>query len=85
MTIIKNDEGRINTLTDEECLTEALTYLQNRVQVGVSFGQDKDSGLITHSIITLRCGEYATDSAPEELPIPFMLPDISRDTNITVN
>lgn len=80
-----NNSDRIKNLTDEECLTEVLEYLRDRVEVGVSFGQDKDSELITHSVITLRCGDYATDSAPEELPVPFMLPDIARDTNITVN
>lgn len=74
---------KINKMTDEECLTKFLKFLEGRVAVDTVFVQD-DNGNLTHQILKITCGEYATVSQPEELAVPLR-PATADELGATVN
>ena len=74
---------KIKKLSDEQCLNLFLELLKDRVELNTHFVVD-DEGNLTHQIIALSCGEYATTSQPEPLEIPLR-PCTGAEQGATVN
>lgn len=64
---------KLKKMNDEECLTKFLEFLNERVQLNTNFVQDPDTGLLTHQLIQITCGEFVTVSQPEPLEYPLRL------------
>lgn len=73
----------IKTLTDEECLTQFLKFLEERVTIETGFLPD-DEGNITHQVIQVTCGEYTSVSQPEPLAVSLRLAS-AEESGQTVN
>lgn len=71
-------------MTDEECLTKFLEFLETRVSINTAFVRDDDTGNITHQIVEVRCGEYVSVSAPQPLEVALRIAD-ADETGVTLN
>lgn len=74
----------LKKMTDEQCLTKFIKFLDDRVSIDTIFIQDPDSGVLTHQILKITCGEYATVSQPQPLEVP-LTPATAQDVGATVN
>lgn len=54
-------------MTDTDCLGVMQELLASRVRVGTAYTQDFDTGVLTHQMLTLECGDLRAVSAPEPL------------------
>jgi len=68
--------------TDEECLKQILDLLESRVSIETSFVIDDDTGIVTHQVLKITCGEYVTVSHPEPLEVPLQLAGIVPGTTV---
>lgn len=73
------DEG-----ADEDVLTAFCEFFR-RIDITTDLVQDNETGLITHQVMTIRCGDKAVISTPlaYEWPLqPAILPD---EAEVAVN
>lgn len=75
---------KIKKMTDEKCLEVFQELLGSRVKIGTAYVGDPDTGVLTHQVLLITCGDLRVQSAPEPLAYP-LLPIINKDDNITVN
>lgn len=62
-----------NEPTDMECM-EQLSYLfGNRASLGLGFLQEAGEGILTHSVLTIRCGDLYMQTEPTPLQT-FLMP-----------
>lgn len=66
----KND---ISKLSDEECLTKFIEFLEDRVNVTTLFVRDEETGNLTHQVIQIRCGDFVSVSNPEPMEYALRL------------
>lgn len=59
----------IESLSDEEALGLFINLLSTRVGIETAFVPDERTGDITHQIIQVSCGDYASYSQPEPLGV----------------
>lgn len=59
-------------LDDKECVAIVLELLRDRIQIDTAFVQDFASGILTHQVLILRCGDEETASSPEPLSTPLV-------------
>lgn len=60
---------KIKKMTDEECLTKFLEFLEERIEVTTGFIQEEETGNVTHQVIQVKCGELISVSQPERLNV----------------
>lgn len=80
-------QEKIDTWDDEDCLKAFIQFFP-RVEIGTEPIQDPNTGLITHQVMTIRCGEKGTFSAPLafEWPLqPANLPEEAKEAGVAVN
>lgn len=78
----KIDEG-----TDEDVLNAFCEFFR-RVDITTDLVQDNESGLITHQVMVIRCGEKVIVSAPlaYEWPMqPANLPKKAKEAGVAIN
>lgn len=75
---------KIKNMTDEECLTTFLEFLENRITFNTGFVRDPDTGNLTHQVVQITCGEMATISQPEPLEV-ILRPATGEEIGATVN
>lgn len=59
----------IKDMSDEDVLALFLEILSTRVGIETAFVPDEDTGDITHQIMQVSCGNYASYSQPEQLGV----------------
>lgn len=76
----------IATGEDEEVLSAFCTFF-NRIDITTDLVQDKESGLVTHQVMVIRCGDKAVLSTPlaYEWPLqPANVPEEAKEAGIAV-
>lgn len=73
---------KIKKMTDEQALAFFSELLATRVRLGTAYVSDPETGVLTHQLILITCGELAVQSSPEKLAVPLM-PVVPK--NETVN
>ena len=56
-------------MTDEECLSKFLEFLEERVELSTGFVTDEKTGNLTHQVVHITCGDYVSVSQPEPLEV----------------
>lgn len=74
----------IENMTDAECIELVSTLIANRVQIGVGYMQDEETGILTHSFLSLKSGDVTFNSETEPLVVPF-IPLLADDKARTIN
>lgn len=74
----------IKNMTDEECLTTFLQFLDERITLNTGFVREPETGNITHQIVQVECGELVTVSQPEPLEV-ILRPATGEEIGATVN
>lgn len=64
-------------MSDEKCLKLFGELLATRIQLGTAYISSKETGLLTHQLLVIKCGEMEVQSVPELLAVPLMpvIPD----------
>jgi hypothetical protein len=62
---------KIKKMSDEECLSKFVEFLEERISITTNFVVDPDTDLITHQLMVIKCGDLATMSHPEQLELPL--------------
>ena len=75
---------KISKMNDKECIDKFTEMLEERVSVTTSFLQNKESGILTHQILQIECGEEQRASQPQLLANPLRIAD-AEDLGETVN
>lgn len=77
----------IKDWSDEDCLDLLIQLLENRISINTGFVPDEDTGILTHQILVLKCGELQSVSQPQELAVPLRSANAEELTEqgITVN
>ena len=83
----QNDESMTVTEPEQEdadklYLDGLVEYLKGRIQIIPNFVINKESGLLTHQVIELVCGDYVSVSEPK--PLPFSLLPVAPQTETKV-
>lgn len=61
----------IENWSDKDCLDLVIKLLENRVGVTTGFVPDEDTGILTHQILYISCGDLHTMSQPQPLAVPL--------------
>lgn len=61
----------IKEMTDEQCLSTVLQFLDDRVSVSTGLLKDEDTGNVTHQVVRIECGDFVTVSQPQPLETPL--------------
>ena len=80
----KKTKNKIAALSDEECLTKFIEFLEERVSITTGFVKDPVKDIYTHQIVEVRCGEYSSTSQPEPLDSPLRLAT-AEEQGVTIN
>jgi hypothetical protein len=74
-----------NEIDDQEEALQALIQLiqDNDIEINTGFIPDEETGIYTHQVLRITCGEYVTVSQPEPLAIP--LQPVGAPEGATVN
>lgn len=70
----------IEDLSDKESIELVSALIEKRVQLGVGYVQDPSTGILTHSILSLKCGDLHFASEAEQLDLPLMPVVTDRET-----
>lgn len=71
-------------MTDEECLTKFIEFLDERIEINTGFVRDPETGNITHQVVQISCGDFVTVSQPEPLEM-VLRPATAAEIGATVN
>ena len=63
---------KIKKLTDQQCIDLTLELIATRVKIGLAFVTDPETGILTHQVLVLTCGDSRLQSPPEEMAVPLM-------------
>jgi hypothetical protein len=63
---------KIKKMTDQQCMELVLELIATRVKIGLAFASDPETGILTHQILVLTCGETRMQSPPEKMLVPLM-------------
>ena len=84
---IEKLKTHIDEWDDEECLKAIIRFFP-RIEIGSELVQNKETGLITHQIMTIQCGDKGTFSEPLALEWPLQpadLPEEAKEAGVAVN
>lgn len=74
----------IATGEDEEVLNAFCTFF-NRIDITTDLVQDKESGLVTHQVMVIRCGDKAVRSTPLAYEWPLQPASLPQGAEVAVN
>ena len=63
---------KISKMSDEECLKRFIEFLETRISITTGFIPDEDTGVLTRQFLKITCGDHASFSQPELLPVPLV-------------
>ena len=72
---------KIKKMTDEQCLSLFSELLATRVRLGTAYVSNPETGVLTHQLILINCGDLAVQSAPEPLAVPLM-PVVPKEATV---
>lgn len=72
---------KIKKMTDGQCMEIFQKLIASRVKLGTAYVSDPDTGVLTHQLLLITCGEISVQSSPEPLMYPLM-PVVSPETTI---
>lgn len=61
----------LSDMTDEQCMDTFQEFLKERIKLGTAYVNDEETGLLTHQILVIECGDLRAQSEPEQLSYPF--------------
>lgn len=61
----------LSEMTDEQCMDTFQEFLKERIKLGTAYVTDEETGLLTHQILVIECGDFRAQSEPEQLTYPF--------------
>lgn len=61
----------LSDMTDEQCMDTFQEFLKERIKLGTAYVNDEETGLLTHQILVIECGDLRAQTPPEELSYPF--------------
>jgi len=82
--VIDTKETQPLATSDEETMELFLSLLNERVSIATGFVPDEETGLLTHQVLQIQCGNLTVTGAPEELAFP-LTPAAARDIGVTIN
>lgn len=72
---------KIKKLNDKQCLEVFQELLATRVRLGTAYIADPESGVLTHQLLLITCGDIKVQSAPEPLVVPLM-PVVPKEATV---
>jgi hypothetical protein len=72
---------KIKKMTDEQALAAFSELLATRVRLGTAYVSDPETGVLTHQLILITCGDLRVQSAPEPLVVPLM-PVVPKEATV---
>lgn len=75
----------IEDMTDQECMDAFQEFLQERVQLGVQYHSENSDTVITHSQMTIRCGDIESRSDKIALAYPLLPLIGAKELEQTIN
>lgn len=72
---------KIKKMTDEQALAFFSELLATRVRLGTAYVSDPATGVLTHQLILITCGDLHVQSAPEPLVVPLM-PVVPKEATV---
>lgn len=73
---------KIKKMNDMQCLEAFQELLATRIKLGTAYISDPESGVLTHQLLLITCGDIKVQSSPEPIVVPLM-PVVPK--NETVN
>lgn len=72
---------KIKKMTDEQALKAFSELLATRVKLGTAYVSDPETGVLTHQLLLITCGDLKLQSAPEALVVPLM-PVVPKEATV---
>lgn len=72
---------KIKKMTDAQCLATFSELLATRVRLGTAYVSDPETGVLTHQMLLITCGDQKLQSAPEALIVPLM-PVVPKEATV---
>jgi hypothetical protein len=69
-------------MNDEQCLGLVQELLATRIKLGVAYLANQDTGILTHQIMTVECGDFQARSEPALMAFPLMPMVESAETRV---
>lgn len=63
---------KIKKMNDTQCLELFQELLATRVKMGTAYIADPETGVLTHQLLLITCGDLKFQSSPEALVVPLM-------------
>lgn len=76
--------NKIEKWSDEECLEHFALFL-NRIEIASQPVQNSETGLITHQMLVIQCGEKAVASMPLAFEWPMQPANLPEDAEVAIN
>lgn len=75
---------KIDEWDDEEVLNSFCAFFR-RVEISPHLIQDNQTGLITHQVMVIECGEKTVASSPLAFEWPLQPANVPEDAEVAVN
>ena len=63
---------KIKKMTNEQALNAFSELLATRIKLGTAYVSDPETGVLTHQLLLITCGDLKFQSSPEALVVPLM-------------
>ena len=63
---------KIKKMNDKQCLEAFQELLATRIKLGTAYISNPESGVLTHQLLLITCGDIKVQSSPEPLVVPLM-------------
>lgn len=72
---------KIKKMTDAQALATFSELLATRVRLGTAYVSEPETGVLTHQLLLITCGDLKVQSAPEALVVPLM-PVVPKEATV---
>ena len=72
---------KIKKMTDEQALKTFSELLATRIKLGTAYVSDPETGVLTHQLLLITCGDLKLQSSPEALAVPLM-PVVPKEATV---
>lgn len=72
---------KIKKMTDAQALAAFSELLATRVRLGTAYVSDPETGVLTHQLLLITCGDLKLQSSPEALVVPLM-PVVPKEATV---
>lgn len=72
---------KIANMNNSQALKLFTELLATRVKMGTAYVSDPETGVLTHQLLLITCGDLKVQSAPEPLVVPLM-PVVPKEATV---